>query len=90
MTMTTLPPEVTPEFEAAQQLRTDAEAVLFSTLVSVVDLTTLTSAHDGYDYHVKVPASNLHVVMKKLSDIEYDIEEAFKIRIRVLPVPVEG
>ncbi len=78
MTVTTLPRELA-----------DAEAVLFSTLAPLVDLSTLTSARDGYDYHVKVPASKLHDVMKLLSDVEYDLEQTYKVRLRVLPVPAE-
>ncbi|HEY1428750.1 MAG TPA: hypothetical protein VGF18_04210, partial [Candidatus Tumulicola sp.] len=78
MTVTTLPRELA-----------DAEAVLFSSLAPLVDLSTLTSARDGYDYHVKVPAAKLHDVMKRLSDIEYDIEQTHNVRLRVLPVPAE-
>jgi hypothetical protein len=75
--------------DPAQQARNDAEAVIFSTLAPIVDLATLTSARDGYDYHVKVPAAKLHDIMKLLSDVEYDVEQRYKVRLRVLPVPFE-
>jgi hypothetical protein len=75
--------------DAAHQSRSDAEAVLFSKLAPLVDLSTLRSSRDGYDYHVSVPVSKLHGVMKLLSDIEYDLEQTYHVRLRVLPVPFE-
>jgi hypothetical protein len=75
--------------DAAHQSRSDAESVLFSKLAPMVDLSTLKSSRDAYDYHVSVPASKLHAVMKLLSDIEYDLEQTYHVRLRVLPIPFE-
>jgi hypothetical protein len=75
--------------DAAHQSRSDAEAILFSKLAPMVDLSTLKSSRDGYDYHVSVPSSKLHDVMKLLSDVEYDLEQSYHVRLRVLPVPFE-
>jgi hypothetical protein len=90
MTTTMLPPEAAEQFEQVEETKKDAVAALIATFADLgIDLKTLRGAHDGYDFHVDIPASKMHEMTQRMVQVQRDVEENYSIRIQVLAIPVE-
>jgi len=84
--MSTVPPEIAEEVEAAGLLRTDAEAAYIAALSEIVDIRSLTGGRDGYDFYVRVPSSEMHETTQRIVDLEFAIEDQYGVHFRTFAI----
>ena len=90
MTMISGRLDVAEEIEAAHAIRKDAEAAYIAALADIVDVRTLTGGRDGYDFYVRVPATEMHEKTQRIVDLEYAIREKYGFHFRTYAIATAG
>jgi hypothetical protein len=78
--------DVAEEVEAAFALCKDAEAEYIAALSDLVDVRTLTGGRDGYDFYVRVPATQMHETTQRIVELEYGIREKCGVHFRTYAI----
>ncbi|MEA2665021.1 MAG: hypothetical protein QOI11_1965 [Candidatus Eremiobacteraeota bacterium] len=79
-------PEIAQEIEKAQYRLAKATAEYIVRLAAIADITTLTTGDHGFDYAVTVSHKDKLDLLPRLSDLTYDIETEFGVKITTLAV----
>jgi len=82
-------PEVSSECDLAGAACRDAEAAYLAALSKLVDMESLSGGRDGYDFYVRVAASDMHATTQRIVDLEYDIRERFGVRFRTYAIATD-
>ena len=82
--------DVAEEIEAAHALCKDAEAAYIAALSDLVDVRTLTGGRDGYDFYVRVPATQMHETTQRMVELEYGIREKYGVHFRTYAIATAG
>ena len=81
-------PEANPEIERARRDVREAEAFFLAKLQSIVgDMSGLTPGDDEFDYFIPVPASRLHELSPRISDLQLEVQERFGFPLSAMPIP---
>lgn len=86
--MSTTVPEVSPEVERARRDVRGAEAFFLANLQQIVgDMSGLTPGDAEFDYFIPVPASRLHELSPRISDLQFEVQERFGFPLSAMPIP---
>lgn len=81
-------PEASPDAEKTRREIRAAEAFFVVGIARIVgDVSGLMAGADGFDYFVPVPASRLHEMSPRISDLQLDVQERFGISLTAMPIP---
>lgn len=83
--------EASPEVERARRDVREAEAFFLANLQNIVgDMRGLTPGDEEFDYFIPVPASRLHELSPRISDLQLEVQERFGIGLSAMPIPCKG
>jgi hypothetical protein len=56
----------------------------------LVDIRTLAGGRDGYDFYVRVPATQLHETTQRMGELEYAVREKYGVHFRTYAIATAG